>query len=100
MFNIVYANACYSGGGIYIYIGKLDNGTFFIASDEGDLTIMDTEPTFDYDMDYFNDHVVEYVDSDTVEFSQNFKAILNWILTNKPEGNYSSSEIYSRILKY
>lgn len=100
MFNVVFANACYSGGGIYLYIGKLNNGMFFIASDEGDLSIMDKEPTFDYDMDFFNAHVVEYVDSESKEFSRDFKAILNWILSNNPSGNYNKAELESRIMRY
>lgn len=100
MFNVTYANACYSGGGIYIYIGKLKNDMFFIASDENDLSIMDKEPTFDYDMDFFNAHVVEYIDSDTIEFTQGFKAILNWILENNPEGNYSRTDLKNRLSKF
>lgn len=46
------AEAAYTGGGIYCYIGKMSDGTYFMAGDDvtedySELTIVDEMPDFD-----------------------------------------------------
>lgn len=96
MKKIKFANACYSGGGFYLYNGAFLDGTFFLATDENDITIFDTLPSFDYSMEFFEAHKIGYIDEGSAEHTAFFKNLFNWILENSPKGNYSPAEIESR----
>lgn len=95
----------YTGGGIYTYIGKLSDGNYFMAED----SIFDkTNPIFSIRIvnenpdevgedswypEWQEEHLVKDVvetDNEAKEFT---KQILQWIITNKPEGNYDISDM-------
>lgn len=96
MKKIKYSNACYSGSGLYLYHGEFTDRTFFLATDENDITIFDTLPSFDYSMEFFEAHKQGYIDEGTEENKDIFLSILNWIISNHPEGNYSTEEMENR----
>lgn len=112
--NIEYVTPNYTGGGIYVYTGKLKDGNYFIADDtyfgkEGDtfspfdIRVVDTDPDkvytdedgYEYtlldDTYYQEQHFVEDIEEDNAkEFT---KMILQWVIDNKPEGNYQIGEM-------
>lgn len=97
----------YTGGGIYLYTGKLSNGSYFMASDDYfydngyfDVLIVNADPDLAVDEnqediawfpDWQEEHLVKYLDEDE---ARNFtKRILNWIITNKPNENYDVKDM-------
>lgn len=95
----------YTGGSIYTYTGKLSDGNYFMAED----SIFDkTNPTFSIRIvnenpdevgedswypEWQEEHLVRDVvetDNEAKEFT---RQILQWIITNKPEGNYDVSDM-------
>ena len=112
--NIEYVTPNYTGGGIYVYTGKLKDGNYFIADDtyfgkEGDtfspfdIRVVDTDPDkvytdedgYEYtlldDIYYQEQHFIEDIEEDDAkEFT---KMILQWVIDNKPEGNYQIGEM-------
>ena len=112
--NIEYVTPNYTGGGIYVYTGKLKDGNYFIADDtyfgkEGDtfspfdIRVVDTDPNkvytdedgYEYtlldDTYYQEQHFVEDIEEDNAkEFT---KMILQWVIDNKPDGNYQIGEM-------
>lgn len=112
--NIEYVVPNYTGGGIYVYTGKLKDGNYFIADDtyfgkEGDtfspfdIRVVDTDPDKVYtdedgieytlldDTYYQEQHFVEDIEEDNAkEFT---KMILQWVIDNKPEGNYQIGDM-------
>lgn len=113
-YEIEYVVPNYTGGGIYVYTGKLKDGNYFIADDtyfgkEGDtfspfdIRVVDTDPDKVYtdedgleytlldDTYYQEQHFVEDIEEDNAkEFT---KMILQWVIDNKPEGNYQIGEM-------
>lgn len=102
------ATASYTGGGFYVFLGELTDGTYFIAEypywsvrvvDE------DPQPTFwgdNYDTDagyspWQESHLIKDVDDDSTEAF--FNDMFDWILKNKPEGNYNSGDIEDMLKK-
>lgn len=91
----------YTGGGIYVYIGELSDGNYFIASDQSfvgdyfDIRIVDENPA-DYEEDFINvtwqeEHLVsDVVGGEAREFTIQ---LLEWVLENCPEGNYQLGDI-------
>lgn len=102
------AEASYTGGGWYVFLGEFSDGTYFIADyPYWDLRIVneDPRPTFwgdDYDTDagyepWQNAHLVRDLDgTDTEKF---FDEMFKWILKNNPEGNYNSGDIKELMAK-
>lgn len=112
--NIEYVTPNYTGGGIYVYTGKLKDGNYFIADDtyfgkEGDtfspfdIRVVDTDPDKVYtdedgleytlldDTYYQEQHFVEDIEENNAkEFT---KMILQWVIDNKPEGNYQIEDM-------
>lgn len=96
---------CYTGGFIYVFTGALSDGTFFIASDDMyDVTIIDTDPSkADWDnevwqADWQESHLIKYLPDCTSDDKTGIKFfidMLNWIISNKPQGNYQMSDIES-----
>jgi hypothetical protein len=96
---IKWANACYTGGGIYVYTGELDDGTFFCTDDvseEDDPMLFDCDPTDE-------DITEEFITKHNIGFGSDFqdpltrKKVLEWIILNKPSGNYLVSELEERL---
>ncbi len=94
------ANACYSGGGIYIYYGQLENGLFFRACDEWEEIEICNADTSTEEADYY-----EFYESHTVEtladesYKMFFNNMISWIKENRPDGNYQIHELENRIIK-
>lgn len=96
---VTFANACYSGGGIYLYIGALNDGKYFFASDEFGAVYMDVMPDFNYTMEFFDSHCIGYIEDDSEELKELFTLIYKWIEENAPEGNHNIDELSDRRTK-
>jgi hypothetical protein len=97
-YEIKTATADYTGGGIYIFYGQLENGLYFRTCDDWESIAICTEPTDTEEADYqefFDDYMTEEITGSTYE--NLFSRVLWWILTFKPEGNYNSSDLEKRI---
>ena len=99
---VVAAEASYTGGGIYVFLGELSDGTYFIADyPYFDLRIVNEDPRPTYWDDFNEDgasyvpwqeaHLIKDVPNDTTK--KFFKDMFKWILKNDPEGNYNSGDI-------
>ena len=106
-YEIEYANADYTGGGIYNYNGKLKDGRFVWGNSEWEeFYLIDSDPTeyseeYGDQVGYYNEwleeHTVESIeDKDYKQFVSDF---IHWIIQNKPKGNYSLGELED-ILKW
>ena len=103
-YKIKNATAIYTGGGIYIYYGELQNGLHFRTADEWlYISICDAE-TGKYDEDgfcdadfeeFYQEHEVDDVQG--CDYENFFNDMILWILHNKPDGNYSTDELESRM---
>ena len=104
--NIEWANASYTGGGLYAYIGKFKNGNYFMAADdwndkdESFVYEVDSEVVFDefeegnpdpWTLEWMDEHLVK------THSTKAFKQILKWIITNEPDGNYDVGELDRRL---
>ena len=93
---ITFANACYTGGGVYIYYGNLSDGTFFRTyTDCGFIEIVDVNASVENDeADY-----VEFYEKHRIgtlinrEYSSFFNEILRFIIECQPKGNYLVSDL-------
>ena len=98
-YTIKNASAVYTGGGIYIYYGELENGSFFRADDISECVTIcnaDTSTEEANYSDFYEVHEIETLtDSDG---RQLFNQILLWVLLNEPRGNYLASELENRFL--
>lgn len=90
----------YTGGGIYVFTGKLADGNFFMADTANyDVRVLNANPDEPTGMDalgiternidsveWQEEHLVEDLTPDeAVAF---FKDMLKWVDENRPEGNY------------
>lgn len=92
----------YTGGNIYNYTGKLSDGNYFMAADdwfEGDyfdIRIVNENPDKVGEDSWYpewqEEHLVRDIQSEN-EAQKFTKQILNWIIKNKPEGNYDISDM-------
>ena len=105
MDKIIKATATYTGGGIYIYTGQLDNGDFFMSNDDFMVYVefYDADPYEELDEAcgeiWQHTHSVgEYSGQKAVDF---MISVLKWIIQHqqRPEGNYSVGEIEDRLSK-
>ena len=100
----------YTGGNIYVFVGKIDDN-YFIASDMCyDIRIVDANP-FDYtDTTYGNEewcyeewqaaHLIQDI-TDENEVKKTFCSILQWIIDNEPRTdrtNYSVTDIENDLI--
>ena len=97
--NIVKANACYTGGGFYAYIAELENGNYFVGADDWDGGCEVNAPIeFDdndkWSGDWFDLHTVTEFDNTSII------EVIDWIIANKPDGNYQASELLARKERY
>ena len=106
--NIEYATPNYTGGSIYVYTGKLKDGNYFMASDEAldkynkafAVRIVNEDPDTaedpnQEDIAWFPEWqeprlVKDLEGKEALNFT---KEILNWIITNKPDGNYQMADM-------
>lgn len=99
---VTFANACYSGGGIYLYLGTLSNGLHFIADDtknDFSICLCDVLPDFENmgESSFFDAHVVECLDSSEPATRKLYNSIIAYIVTNRPNGNYQTDELLARM---
>lgn len=93
------ANACYTGGGIYIYYGELENGLFFRACDDWDFIEICDADTSTEDADYpefYDEHEKEVIAGD--DFKVFWDRMLLWIIHWGTDGNYDSYDLEKRLL--
>lgn len=106
-------NPCYTGGGIYVFTGELEDGTYFMADTSFyDVRIVNENPEIPTDMsddeawetygvcrdedawasvEWQEEHLVK--DLNPTEAVAFFKRMLKWVKTNRPDGNYLSSDM-------
>lgn len=89
--------ACYTGGGIYIYYGQLENGLYFRSADEWGCIAICTEDTSveaaDFP-DFYDKYMIEeIIDNRYNDFMTQFYEI---IIDKKPAGNYCITEMETR----
>ena len=94
------ATAIYTGGGIYIYYGELENDLFFRACDDWDwISICDSDTSTE-EADYYEFYEEHETGSITgEEYKKLWNELLLWIIHNKPKGNYSSYELEGRLIE-
>lgn len=91
----------YTGGGIYIFLGAVDDNYFIADSLECDVRIVDEDPRNHTDDERFGyeewasaewqeEHLVKDLTSDRKTF---FVDMLRWVFNNEPDGNYLMSDI-------
>lgn len=91
------ATAIYTGGGIYIYYGQLENGNYFRTCDDWDSIEICSKDTSTDEADY-----QEFYDKYTIDSLTDDKYITFWnemlsyIIDNTPKGNYCLSELEAR----
>lgn len=96
--DIEYVEPNYTGGGVYVYTGKLKDGNYFLGSDDWfdknnkmfTIRVVNENPD-DYEEDcWFDDWQKEHLVRDLTEEENKeiTKQILHWIIENKPDGNY------------
>lgn len=102
MDNISFATAICSGGGIYLYLGQLDNGNYFLTDDDSiDYCLFLNESPYDLEKSLYPEwqdshKVSEYSGEEALGFN---KKMLKWIIDNKPDGNYAECELETRLAK-
>jgi hypothetical protein len=93
------ATAIYTGGGIYIYYGQLNNGLYFRACDDFDFISLCDADTSTEEADYcefYEEHEKASITGST--FEESWNAVLLWIIHNEPDGNYWVSDLEGRLL--
>ena len=99
-YQIETATAIYTGGGIYIYRGKLKNGLFFSSCDTWESIVFCNADTYTDEadfMEFYDQHQVEEITGK--EYKLFFNKMLKWIIKNEPDGNYISPDLERRIIK-
>ncbi len=93
-YTIKTATAEYTGGGIYIYFGELTNGRWFRTETTWGCTHIcesDTSTPYADEAEFYDDFTIDVLhDDDHEEF---FNDMIDWINTNKPNGNYNIAEL-------
>lgn len=91
---------CYTGGCIYVFTGSLENGNYFIAeSCNFDIREINANPD-NYDFseevcqaEWQEEHLVRDYENRSVESRKFLTEMLDWVLENKPKGDYCSSDM-------
>ena len=103
-YKIKTANACYTGGGLYIYYGQLENGLYFQAYDEWEtIYICDTETGTEEAQytEFYEQHTVEELEGEA--FKAFWNQIIGHIISGGPlyddQHNYLKSDLLERIIK-
>lgn len=98
------ATACYTGGGLYIYYGQLENGLFFRAYDDWEsICICDSDPEAEEaeTLEFYDAHTVRELTGD--DFTEFWNAILSHVLNGGEAygkwSNYSTDDLERRLIK-
>lgn len=92
--------AHYTGGGIYIFIGQLENGLYFRAWDDCEAVYIcdsDTDTEEAEHAEFYEAHTVEEITGD--DFRNFWNAMLFHIINEGKPGNYSRGDLEARIIK-
>ena len=98
------ASAVYTGGGIYIYYGQLENSLFFITNDDIESIYICNDDTSTEEAQYpefYEQHTVEEISGEAfkVFWNQMLSHILDGGAAHDRWSNYSQSELEIRIIK-
>ena len=79
-------------------MGQLADHSYFMADDcNYDVILLDSDPLKANEDAWYhewqNAHLVKYLDE--LESAVAFRSILNWVLENRPDGNYAITDIES-----
>lgn len=98
------ATACYTGGGLYIYYGRLESGLYFRTWDECEAVYICDADTSTEEAEYS-----EFYEQHTAEelAGEEYKAFFNKMLSHVLNGgrafdkwsNYQKSDLQARIIK-
>ena len=99
MAKVIYATAEYTGGGIYQYNGRLENGNYFLCFTDWEeyMLELDADPGYDANFmesgqDYWQkEHTVRELP--VMESYETLLEAFHWILRYCPKGHYDSSDI-------
>ena len=99
---IKWATACYTGGGIYIYWGQLENGDHVRAADDWEMIwICDEDTSIDNEdanwPEFYDEHTLEELHGD--EFVAFWNAMLRHIMKGNERGNYCPTELSVRLIE-
>lgn len=96
---IIYANAEYTGGGIYRYYAKVSDNKYLLGNTEWDwIYLVDKNPMSDEESlycEWFDDHTLKIYEGAACK--KLTRAIINWIDKHEPSGNYSIYELKEMI---
>ena len=84
----------YTGGGFYVFAGKLTNGNYFIAdNDMYNVRILDTPYDWDtnFEVEWQEAHLVK--DLGAADALQFCKQMVAWVKEHKPDGNYALADM-------
>ena len=99
MENITTATAIYTGGGIYIYYGKLTDGNYFRACDDWKWIEICNSDTSTEEADYYEFYEEHSIDCLTgKEYEEFWNRMLKKIIEERPVGNYQEYELEKRLL--
>lgn len=105
MYKPVNARALYTGGGIWIFLGRCEGDSiYYIVTDDGFVLIVDMDPMIDFDkvcgdIEWEKEHtIVELMDKERFDFSQKVLKILDGYYNDPTKqdelGGISNTEIF------
>ena len=105
MTRVKYATATYTGGGIYQYSGELDNGNYFLCFTDWEDCMIEVNENPDAEEnaeecgyeEWQNEHLV--AELSPLESYETLVSAMEWILKNKPIGNYAGGDIERNLEK-
>lgn len=97
-----FAHAVYTGGNIWLFYGKFTDGTFFLMDDEGDIQILDADPS-DFDESLYD----EWQNAHRIELIMNpwerkhYQRTILAMVTNANDGGFTETdeEAYSNYFR-
>lgn len=98
-YEIKNAMAEYTGGGIYIYYGQLENGLYFRTCDDWESIEICDADTSTEDADYYEfyeEHALYSIGGK--EYESFFNKMLLWIIHNGANGNYQIDDLENRMI--
>lgn len=90
---IVQADAVYTGGSIWLFYGKLNDGSYFLTDDDGWTQILDSDPS-DFDVTLYTDWQEEHCiltlhNAERIQFCND---LLDWLKENPDHCNGMTEE--------
>ena len=98
---IIEATADYTGGGIYIYNGKLSDGNYFIACNDWNFIVIANADTSTEEARYpefYDKHEIKTLTDE--EYKTFYKLVLNNIIKVKPKGNYCIGDLKEELNRF